>query len=210
MSEPLDPEERFAEDLRAAFPAAPAPQDLTDRHVEAMMAEAQLLAEGTPALEQTTDPTEPGRTSPWRKRMRERMFRRVVAVVTGALLSLGGLAVAAAVSGGDPADDQAFVTDVPSDDLTDVDADDDENEDADEDVDDQDDTDEDENEDADDRDDADENDDADDQREDAEHEDADDEREGDDHDGGDSDDERETDDDGSEHEGGEEGGGGED
>ena len=213
MSEPLDPEERFAEDLRAAFPAVPASEELADGHVAAMMAEAQLLADGTPALEQTPDPTPAGRISTWRRRMRERMFRRVVAVVTGALLSLGGLAVAAAFtgSGDDPSDDQAVVTDVPSDDLTDVDTD--ENEDADED--------EDADDDAEDQDDADEREDADDdERETDDHEEADeredaDDRETDDHEDAD---ERESDDDredsdhdgGGQEDGGEEDGGGED
>jgi hypothetical protein len=105
----------FAEDLRAAYPPSPLPERMVEDHVVAMM-EAVQAAGAVPT----------GASTPWRERMlermfrpRERMFRRVVAVAAGSLLSLGGLAIAGAFPGGDdPADDdlKAIVTQLPGDD----------------------------------------------------------------------------------------------
>ena len=164
-SSSADPDgERFVEDLRTAFPAQPAPHGIADEHVAAMMAAVELAAEGAASQAGGAD----GRpASPRRRTMRHRITVRIAAVVTGLLLSMGGLAIAGAFPGSDDADDQqAVVTDLDENvDIPDAieDVADDQGEDADElaDADDQG-----ENEDADENDDADETEDADDQGED--------------------------------------------
>jgi hypothetical protein len=108
MSCSYDPDDQvalgeiFAGDLRSVFPEVVLSERMVDDHVGAMMSAAQLLAEeGASALEPASHPSPEGLTTPRRKRMRGRMFRRVVAVAAGLLLSLGGLAYAVAFQGSD-------------------------------------------------------------------------------------------------------------
>jgi hypothetical protein len=85
--------DRFVEDLRTAFPAQPAPHGIADDHVAAMMAAVEVAAEtGTSRAGDAG-----GRpSSPRRRTMRHRITVRIAAVVTGLLLSMGGLAIAGA------------------------------------------------------------------------------------------------------------------
>jgi hypothetical protein len=108
MSRSYDPDDQvalgeiFAGDLRSVFPEVVLSERMVDDHVGAMMSAAQLLAEeGASVLEPASHPSPEGLTTPRRKRMRGRMFRRVVAVAAGLLLSLGGLAYAVAFQGSD-------------------------------------------------------------------------------------------------------------
>ena len=176
MSRHPDPDElqeltdRFAEDLRTAFPAPELPHDMVEEHVASMVAAARLITEDETGHPEPVDrpiPALDGRPiSTRRNRMRQRMIRRVVAATAAILLSLGGLAFAGSFSGtDDPADDDvAVVTDLPEDDLDDLDADDQDEADDDqgEDADDQDEADDDQGEDADDQGEADDQDEADD------------------------------------------------
>jgi hypothetical protein len=170
-SSSADPDvERFVEDLRTAFPARSAPHGIADDHVAAMMAAVEVAAEAGTSRAGDAG----GRPSnPRRRTMRHRITVRIAAVVTGLLLSMGGLAIAGAFPGSDDGDDQqAVVTDLDENvELPDTieDVADDQGEDADEvaDADDQgENEDAAENEDADENDDADETEDADDQGED--------------------------------------------
>jgi hypothetical protein len=160
--------ERFVEDLRTAFPAQPALDRTADDHIAAMMAAVEVVAEAGTSRAGDAG----GRpSSPRRRTMRHRITVRIAAVVTGLLLSMGGLAIAGAFPGSNDADDQqAVVNDLDETfDLPDATITDDQGEDADElaDADDQgENEDAAENEDADENDDADETEDADDQGED--------------------------------------------
>ncbi|HYZ14066.1 MAG TPA: sigma-70 family RNA polymerase sigma factor [Actinomycetota bacterium] len=107
MSSHLDPDERFALDLRTAFPPAAMPKELAEEHVVAMMAEAQLLAEqgATPAPASRPQVASERLQVRRRRSMRGRMLRRVIAVAAGLALSLGGVAMAAALTGDETGDD---------------------------------------------------------------------------------------------------------
>jgi hypothetical protein len=107
MSSHLDSDERFALDLRSAFPPAAMPKELAEEHVVAMIAEGQLLAEqgATPAPASRPQVASERLQVRRRRSMRGRMLRRVIAVAAGLALSLGGVAMAAALTGDEPADD---------------------------------------------------------------------------------------------------------
>jgi hypothetical protein len=146
MSHFFDPDDEaalgeiFASELRSAFPEVELPKRVVHDHVAAMIVAAQLLAEeGVSVPDPVSDPSPQGLTTQRRKRMRGRMFRRVVAVAAGLLLSLGGLAFAGAFQGtDDPGDDDptAIVADLTDDDQGE-DADDQDGDDQGEDGDDQ-------------------------------------------------------------------------
>ena len=177
MSRPSDPDdlgaldERFAEDLRTAFPPTAVPDPVVEAHVAAMMAatpEPGVAPEvGLEWAERA--PSAPLGSTTRRRSMSERMVRRALAVVGAIVLSLGGLAIAGAFSGsGDQGDDdQAVVVDAPEDDQGDVADAADENEDVDQNEDADENEEADENEDLDENEDVDENEDADDPGEDA-------------------------------------------
>ena len=141
MSRPSDPDdlgaldERFAEDLRTAFPPTAVPDPVVEAHVAAMMAatpEPGVAPEvGLEWAERA--PSAPLGSTTRRRSMSERMVRRALAVVGAIVLSLGGLAIAGAFPGsGDQGDDdQAVVVDAPEDDQGDVADAADENEDVD-------------------------------------------------------------------------------
>src|SRR5512132_4200835 len=94
--------EAFAEDLSSAFPEDELPVLGVQDHVAAMISAAQLLAEeGATVLEPASPPGPEGLTTPRRRWMRTRLIRRVVAVASGLLLSLSGLAFAGAFEGSD-------------------------------------------------------------------------------------------------------------
>ena len=108
MSRPFDPDdltavgETFAEDLRSAFPEVELPERVVRDHVATMISAAQLLAEeGAIVLEPASHPGPERLTTPRRRWMRTRLIRRVVAVASGLLLSLSGLAFAGAFEGSD-------------------------------------------------------------------------------------------------------------
>jgi hypothetical protein len=107
MSSSFDPDdlaavgETFAEDLRSALPEVELPERLVRDHV-AMISAAQLLAEeGATVPESASHPGPEGLTTPRRRWMRTRLIRRAVAVASGLLLSLSGLAFAGAFEGSD-------------------------------------------------------------------------------------------------------------
>ena len=141
MSRPSDPDdlgaldERFAEDLRTAFPPTAVPDPVVEAHVAAMMAatpEPGVAPEvGLEWAERA--PSAPLGSTTRRRSMSERMVRRALAVVGAIVLSLGGLAIAGTFPGsGDQGDDdQAVVVDAPEDDQGDVADAADENEDVD-------------------------------------------------------------------------------
>jgi len=125
--DPADPDlERFAEDLRSAFPSAPVPPQAADEHIVAMMAAVDLLAEEASS---PREPASPDRgaarrhPTPRRSTMRRRLAMRIAAVATGLLLTFGGLALAGAFPGSDDdADDTtAVVSDLPEQDDLDAD-----------------------------------------------------------------------------------------
>jgi hypothetical protein len=110
----------FAAELQSAFPEVELPERVVHDHVAAMIVAAQLLAEEVVSVpDPVSDPSPRGLTTQRRNRMRGRMFRRVVAVAAGLLLSLGGLAFAGAFQGSDdPGDDDptAIVADLTDED----------------------------------------------------------------------------------------------
>jgi hypothetical protein len=94
--------ETFAEDLSWAFSEVELPERVVQDHVAAMISAAQLLAEeGAIVLEPASHPSPEGLTTPRRRWMRTRLIKRVVAVASGLLLSLSGLAFAGAFEGSD-------------------------------------------------------------------------------------------------------------
>jgi hypothetical protein len=94
--------ETFAEDLSWAFSEVELPERVVQDHVAAMISAAQLLAEeGAIVLEPASHPSPQGLTTPRRRWMRTRLIKRVVAVASGLLLSLSGLAFAGAFEGSD-------------------------------------------------------------------------------------------------------------
>jgi len=108
MSRSFDPAdltavgETFAEDLSSAFPEVELPERVVRDHVATMISAAQLLAEeGAIVLEPASHPGPERLTTPRRRWMRTRLIRRVVAVASGLLLSLSGLAFAGAFEGSD-------------------------------------------------------------------------------------------------------------
>ena len=108
MSRSFDPDdltavgETFAEDLSSAFPEVELPERVVRDHVATMISAAQLLAEeGAIVLEPASHPGPERLTTPRRRWMRTRLIRRVVAVASGLLLSLSGLAFAGAFEGSD-------------------------------------------------------------------------------------------------------------
>src|ERR671937_740177 len=120
MSRPSDPDdlgaldERFAEDLRTAFPPTAVPDPVVEAHVAAMMAatpEPGVAPEvGLEWAERA--PSAPLGSTTRRRSMSERMVRRALAVVGAIVLSLGGLAIAGAFPGsGDQGDDDQAVVD---------------------------------------------------------------------------------------------------
>ena len=130
MSRRFDPDdpaaldERFAEDLRTAFPPTEVPDRVVEAHVAAMMAatpEPGVAPEvGIEWAEAA--PSAPLGSTMRRRSMSERMFKRALAVVGAIVLSIGSLAIAGAFPGsGDQGDDdQAVVVDAPEDDQGDV------------------------------------------------------------------------------------------